>query len=1634
MPRNWLDRLRQKLANAPRRSKLNRKNTALQTLEERTYLSVSSLFASGEIQIIADADDDITLGINPSVPGQVQLTVNGDVDTSLGSIQASTVRAITIIGSDNDNVIDISGVTAAEFSFVDPDTLIGIQIFVDGDDGNDTLIGTPDLNETLAGGNGADSINQNLATAPTGNLTIDAGDGDDTVSGGTGNDVIDAGNGNDVVSGGDGNDTITGDDGNDVLNGDGGDDSIFGDDGADTINGGDGSDLVNGGSGADSVSGEAGNDTVFGGAGNDFLFGDGNGSSMGDDNVFGNSGDDEINGGGGADSLSGGDGNDRIVSVNSGFAILEANVNVTEGGAGAISTANFTITLSQSLPTTTSVDVSTMDGTAIAGQDYVAVNQTLTFAPGVTSLVVSVPLIGDAVSEPTEMFTLNLSNAVGAQIVTGSATATIIDDDTGGPGPTVPTLSINDVSVMEGDTGTSTLLFTVTLSAPTTLPVTVTAMSSDGTATSGSDYTTGTGFITINPGSTTGTFMVTVNGDTMNEADETVNVTLSNAVNATILDGMGVGTILNDYGQTLPSLSITDVSVPEGIQGTTAIATFTVTLSAAATSQVTVMAATSDGTATAGQDYTAASQTLTFPVGSTSQTFAVIVTGDNMQEPDETFSVTLSNPTGAALGAMSTATGTITDDDAPPSNFDIVVTFSGGLTASQMAAFTAAEQRLEQIITGDVPDITVPGIGLVDDIQIDASGMAIDGPGGVLGQAGPNMIRTGSNLPITGTMQFDTADLAALEAANELELVILHEMLHVIGVGTIWQLTGNLTGAGGADPQFTGAMATAEYNTIFSTNGTSVPVENTGGPGTADGHWRETVLDNELMTGFLNSGQTNPLSRITVGSLADIGYTVNLNAADPYTAPAGNLQPRVVDGMILAMKADESMMMPPTSWAGTTPTGVSSSASVNLPIANAVTQITFDELPAQPVDGLTFGDVTFGFTVAGSPSTDARFNANGPGLFASFLQDPVLEGTTSGVLALDFAVPVDSISFGLARSSPATLASGFEVRLFDSTGASVGTFPTATAPSVGFTFTEAQFSYNGAPVQRMEIDLTTASAAAGGSRFAIDNLVFNTATVSLAGATLVGGSGDDTLIASDGNDRLNGGGGNDAIDGGNGNDTILGGGGADTLFGSDGDDLIRGQGGMDSIEGGNGDDSIDGGSSRDTIYGDDSLGTTTGNDTISGGSENDTLFGGAGNDSILGGSGRDSLSGDAGDDTLDGQGGNDTLDGGAGDDTIDWDGDGDGDDTVVPGDGGDTITVTGSGAADTFDVRQNGSDLVIRRGTSSISIPTTGLAAGIEQVVLNAGNGADTITIGNLDQVGATLLTVNGEDGNDTISALGAAIGSVRLLIDGGAGDDTLTGSDDADTILGGAGLDVITGNNGNDTLLGGADADVISGNNGNDVIDGNDGDDTLLGDAGDDSVSGSFGNDMLVGYVGNDTLDGSFGDDLLNGMSGDDSLLGSFGNDRIAAGSGDDTVRGGNDNDTIQGHSGADLIDGGHGDDLIMGQAGDDTIFGDDGNDTIMGGDGRDLIFGEDGDDLIDGEGASDTIVGGDGNDTLRGGGSDDTLIGEDGDDVINGNSGNDTASTGEGIDTVSDVETIDENFVLSPSLLQDFDTLARK
>ena len=208
-------------------------------------------------------------------------------------------------------------------------------------------------------------------------------------------------------------------------------------------------------------------------------------------------------------------------------------------------------------------------------------------------------------------------------------------------------------------------------------------------------------------------------------------------------------------------------------------------------------------------------------------------------------------------------------------NFRIDLNFTGGLTNSQESIFALAAQKWESILRGAV---SIPG---VDVLTIDASGQDIDGVGGILGQAGPTTLRPVSFLPSDGMMQFDTADLAQLETSGQLIQVIEHEMAHVIGFGTIWTDLNLITGAGTNDPEFTGANAVREYDARFNTNAPTVPLENTGGAGTADSHWRETVFNNELMTGFINPGN-NPISRITVGQFQDEGYIVNYAKADPY--------------------------------------------------------------------------------------------------------------------------------------------------------------------------------------------------------------------------------------------------------------------------------------------------------------------------------------------------------------------------------------------------------------------------------------------------------------------------------------------------------------------------------------------------------------------------------------------------------------------------------------------------------------------------------------------------------------------------------------------------------------------------------
>lgn len=226
----------------------------------------------------------------------------------------------------------------------------------------------------------------------------------------------------------------------------------------------------------------------------------------------------------------------------------------------------------------------------------------------------------------------------------------------------LPSVSVADTSVNEGNSGTTNASFTVTLSKASTKPVTVSYTTGNGSATAGQDYTASSGTITFAAGQVSQVINVSVLGDTTVEPAETFTVTLSNPSGATIGRATASGTINNDdAAPVLPSISISDATAAEGNSGSNSMA-FTVTLSKAATTTVTLNYSTANGTATAGEDYTASSGTVTFAPGVVSQVITVGVLGDTTVEPTESFTVTLSNASGATITDGS-AIGTITNDD-----------------------------------------------------------------------------------------------------------------------------------------------------------------------------------------------------------------------------------------------------------------------------------------------------------------------------------------------------------------------------------------------------------------------------------------------------------------------------------------------------------------------------------------------------------------------------------------------------------------------------------------------------------------------------------------------------------------------------------------------------------------------------------------------------------------------------------------------------------------------------------------------------------------------------------------------------------------------------------------------------------
>jgi CSLREA domain-containing protein len=330
-----------------------------------------------------------------------------------------------------------------------------------------------------------------------------------------------------------------------------------------------------------------------------------------------------------------------------------ATYSVNENGG----TATITVTRTGGTNGLVTVNYATANGTATAGQDYTSASGLLSWGNGISaSQTFTIPITDDSLDEPDETVSITLSNATGGATIGNPASAvlTITDNDP------APSLSINDVSQAEGNSGTTNFNFTVTLSAASGQTVSVNYATANGTAQAGSDYLSVNGLLTFTPGQTSKPVTVQVNGDTQFEPNETFFVNLSNATNATIGKSQGTGTIVNDDAVPPPTVQFSQASTT--VQEDLTAITVTVTRSGDTSGASSVEYQSVDGTATQKGDFEYAAGTLNFAAGDTSKSFQVLINEDMFAEGPENFSVALSNPAGATLGAPATMTVNITDD------------------------------------------------------------------------------------------------------------------------------------------------------------------------------------------------------------------------------------------------------------------------------------------------------------------------------------------------------------------------------------------------------------------------------------------------------------------------------------------------------------------------------------------------------------------------------------------------------------------------------------------------------------------------------------------------------------------------------------------------------------------------------------------------------------------------------------------------------------------------------------------------------------------------------------------------------------------------------------------------------------
>lgn len=1255
---------------------------AVERFEERSLLSASVLVIGGsELNITLELDDSVSVSsANGAVVVQIGTSGGNQTPVAVGGLQASAVQSIVITGGEEGNSIDLSGVLAADFTNLTnisvnggngDDSILGSNDFADslfGDDGEDTLDGQggddtldgEDGADVIRGGNGTDSINggdgADNVDAGADNDTVNAGNGADSVTLGDGNDFANGANGEDTMSGGLGDDTINGDGGLDFVNGDEGNDSILGGEKNDTLNGGDGDDTLDGQSGNDNLNGEAGNDSISGSSGQDLLTG-----STGDDTLNGNGGNDTVQGDDGNDSLIGGSGNDSMrggfgldtLNGQAGDDILEGefDTDLMIGGAGndlldstagigppaappslsvsdaavpegnsGTTIASFTVTLSQTVATTVTVDYTTTAGSAAAGTDFVAQSGVLTFAPGVTTQTVTIPINGDVAPENNEFFFLDLSNPTNAVLVSPQGIGQITNDE-----GTTGTLQLLDANFsgtifrLDQGTAASTMIGTSGFS----LVHGITADLNTGTV---YGLTQNGEIFTINPTTGIGTFRANVStlppgefeGDIAFDASSNLLYWLASdsfdAPNLVRIDpNTGASVVLGDLQVGGTPLSGAGANADAcAFRGNTLYAVITGGLTGSnanlndslITIDLTTLAVTLVGPL--GIDFAIGGAGLAYDPSSDLFYFvsSTFTTDDLYQVNPTTGAATLVGSTGISgfstgltfAGTASPAVVTIdnpslTESDSGTTNLSFTVTLSRPTVTAVTVQF--ATEPSTALSGADYLDASgtitfLPGqttqtvnVPVVGDLQLEGTEVFF------VRLSSPTGADLGDALGV-GTILDNDSDRSAdsLFGGNDNDTLIggAGDELINAGSGDDLVLAGDgndsVVGGSGSDTLF----GEGGNDTLNGQGGNDV-IEGGGGDDTII--WDGAVGGNDTLT-----DATGDNTLIVNGSGVANNFVVGKNASD----------------QLVVSESGKSVTVGP---------------NFNRVVVNGnngddtITVGDLQDVSAVQVE-IFGGNGNDLITAVGALIGNVRLSLNG-------------DAGNDTVIGSEDA---DTITGGIGND---TLQGGGGNDTIIAGDGNDNVFGQAGDDSLQGNAGDDSLRGN---------DGNDIADGADGADVLLGQA---------GNDSLLGGAGDDSLDGSTGGDTLLGDLGIDTLSGGDDNDSLDGGRNDDSISGGTGDDMLRGDHGNDSIDAGDGDDTVIAGDGNDTVIGglgNDAMNGSDGDDIVNGGAGNDTILGGDGADTIAGGSGGDVLLGGDGDDSINGQGGTDTIAGNQGIDTI----------------------------------------------------------------------------------------------------------------------------------------------------------------------------------------------------------------------------------------------------------------------------------------------------------------------------------------------------------------------------------------------